>query len=385
MENLSATYSSLMRFFEYQLIATTSLSITLGNVLLGLLTLVIGWRVIKFLIRRLNNRVLQSRINDDSTRTWFNSFLSFISLIVLMVFTLRIIGIPFSIFGKMWTFTLFTVQDNVITIGNIVFGLILLYPGFRFSVYLSREFNSIFLSQLKLDVASKKTIETVVRYLLLVIVVLFVLTIVGIPLNAFTLIGGAAAIGIGLGSQNLVNNFLSGLVLMTERPLKVNDIVEVEGRRGTVEHIGGRSTRIKTFDNVRMVIPNSKLLENTVINWSLIDNFLRREITIGVAYGSPVDQVRDLLLQALVDNKDIEAGPEPLILFTDFGDNALIFRLLFWVKMTSEINPIVVESDVRFEMNRLLSEAGIEISFPQRDVHLDTLKPLEIKLTDQRK
>ena len=222
--------------------------------------------------------------------------------------------------------------------------------------------------------------ETIFQYVLVVFVALFVLSIIGIPLTAFTFIGGAFAIGIGLGSQNLVNNFLSGLVLMMERPLKVGDIVELENRRGTVEHIGGRSTRIKTFENFRMVTPNSKLLENTVVNWSLVDNYLRREVSVGVAYGSPVKKVRDLILTAVFNHDNIEKEPKPMVVFSDFGDSALIFRVFFWIQIKDTVNPLSIESDVRFKIDELFREAAITIAFPQHDIHIDNLSPVEVKL-----
>ncbi|MCK4447037.1 MAG: mechanosensitive ion channel, partial [Candidatus Marinimicrobia bacterium] len=264
-------------------------------------------------------------------------------------------------------------------------GLVLFYIGIRLSRYISGEFQSIFLGRTHLDIATKKSLEAIFRYLLIIIVVLFVLTIVGIPLTAFTVIGGAFAIGIGLGSQHLVNNFLSGLVLMIERPLKVGDIVEMENEGGVVEHIGGRSTRIKTFKNLRMVVPNSKLLENTVINWSLIDNYLRREINVGVIYGSPVKKVSSLIMKAVKEHEKVEKNPEPLVLFTDFGESALIFKVLFWIRIREFVNTLVIESDIRYRIDEFFREAGIIIAFPQQDVHFDSLKPIELKIISENK
>ena len=111
-----------------------------------------------------------------------------------------------------------------------------------------------------------------------------------------------------------------------------------------------------------------------------MDDIIRREVTVGVAYGSPVEKVRDLMLKAVKENKAVEKKPEPLILFYDFGDNALIFKAMFWMKMKKYLHVYMVESDLRFAINRLFNEAGIVVAFPQRDIHLDTLKPLEIKM-----
>ena len=380
MKDLTATFEKIRSILDFPILKTDLVNIELGNLLLGLVVFFTAAKLIPVLVRRLLSIGLFNKIRDKETNQWLRRFTSFILMVILTVSSLTIIGFPFRLFGSFWHFTLFTVQDNTIELGNILMGLILLYPGIRFSRYLSTEFKTLFLKRLRIDAGTRNTLEALSRYLMVFIVVLFVLTIVGIPLTAFTILGGALAIGVGLGSQNLVNNFLSGLVLMTERPLKVNDIVELENRRGIVEHIGGRSTRIKTFDNVRMVIPNSKLLENTVINWSLIDNYLRREITVGVAYGSPATKVGELLRQVVANHNRVEQKPEPVILFDKFGDDALIFKILFWVQINDTINPFVIESDIRYAIYEILEENQITIAYPQRDVHLDSVTPIEVSV-----
>jgi small-conductance mechanosensitive channel len=214
-----------------------------------------------------------------------------------------------------------------------------------------------------------------------------VLNYVRIPLTFFTHIGGALAIGVGFGSQNIVNNFLSGLILMMERPIKIGDIVEVENVRGTVEWVGARSTRIKTFDNLRLVVPNSTLLQNKVINWSLSDDIVRREILVGVQYGSPVRKVESLLQQAASEHSVVEKYPKPIVLFDDFGDNALTFMVLIWIRMSrtgmAHLYISQVESDIRFRIDELFRQNDIVIAFPQRDVHIDTLKPLEVRVKQE--
>jgi len=380
MKDLTATIEKIRSILDFPILKTDLLNIELGNLLLGLVVFFTAAKLIPTLVRRLMSFGLFSKIRDQETNQWLRRFTSFIFMVILTVSSLTIIGFPFRLFGSFWHFTLFTVQDNTIELGNILMGLILLYPGIRFSRYLSTEFKTLFLKRLRIDAGTRNTLEALSRYLMVFIVVLFVLTIVGIPLTAFTILGGALAIGVGLGSQNLVNNFLSGLVLMTEKPLKVNDIVELENRRGIVEHIGGRSTRIKTFDNVRMVIPNSKLLENTVINWSLIDNYLRREISVGVSYGSPATKVGELLRQVVANHNQVEKKPEPVILFDKFGDDALIFKILFWVQINDTINPFVIESDIRYGIYDILEKEQITIAYPQRDVHLDSIKPIEVSV-----
>jgi small-conductance mechanosensitive channel len=171
---------------------------------------------------------------------------------------------------------------------------------------------------------------------------------------------------------------------MLERPIKIGDIVEVEQVSGTVEWVGARSTRIKTFDNLRLVVPNSAILQNKIINWSLTDDIVRRTVTVGVMYGSPVRKVEQLLLQAADEQRLVERYPEPQVFFEDFGDSALIFELLIWVSLVrtgkSQSSIRRVESEIRFRVDELFRQEGIIIAYPQRDLHIDSLKPIEVRL-----
>ena len=378
-------FKTVIPVWNFPLIQNKIINVHLGPLFLAIIVIFLGRRIARFSAEKTNQYILERFIKDKKTRNWLESTITYLFLILVLVTAFLIMGFSTTVFVKIWKLNLFSVKDNNIALGNIIFGLILLILGMGLTKYLSRQIVLLIPRRFRNDISVKKSLETIFRYLLVAFVFLFALSVVGIPLTAFTVIGGALALGIGLGSQNLVNNFLSGLVLMMERPLKVGDIVEMENRRGTVEHIGGRSTRIKTFENYRMVIPNSKLLENSVVNWSLVDNFLRREVIVGVAYGSPVQKVHDLIIQAVTDNKNVEKDPKPFVLFTDFGDSALIFRALFWVQLTDTVNPLIIESDIRFRIDELFRNAGVTIAFPQRDIHIDTLRPMEIRLVNPGK
>lgn len=283
-----------------------------------------------------------------------------------------------------WQYEITSVEDHPITVGKIINALVLLLAGFLLANFLTVRMGNLLIQRFSINVSAAFAFQQVAYYLLLILVAIFVLNLVRIPLTFFTLIGGALAIGVGFGSQNIVNNFLSGLILMMERPIKIGDIVEVEGVQGTVEWVGARSTRIKTFGNLRLVVPNSILLQNKVINWSLTDDIVRREIVVGVIYGSPVRTVERLLKQAAEEHNLVEHYPQPLVIFGDFGDNALIFTLIIWISLNrtgrAQTNIRLVESDIRFRIDELFRENQLVIAFPQRDVHLDTLKPLEVRI-----
>ena len=288
---------------------------------------------------------------------------------------------------NVWGYEVTTVEDHPITVGKMIIALVLLVAGFILSKRLSLQIGKQLIKRFSMDQAAAFAFQQVLYYVLLVLLVLFVLSLVRIPLTFFTVLGGALAIGVGFGSQNIVNNFLSGLILMMERPIKIGDIVEVENIQGTVEWLGARSTIIKTFGNLRLVVPNSTLLQNKVINWSLTDDIVRREIVVGVIYGSPVRTVESLLKQAASEHPLVEGYPQPLVLFEDFGDNSLIFSLIIWTNMArtgrAQLSIRQVESDIRFRIDELFRENQLVIAFPQRDVHLDTLKPLEIRVKQE--
>ncbi len=211
----------------------------------------------------------------------------------------------------------------------------------------------------------------VVYILALTLLVFTVLDLLNLPLTAFAFVSGAVAIGVGFGAQNIINNFISGWILMWERPIRIGDFLEIGTDRGTVESINTRSTRIRRVDGVHMLIPNSALLENTVVNWTLVDRLARCQVRVGVAYGSPVKQVAELFMQAVVDQPEVLSDPKPTVIFEDFGDNALIFDAFFWVNATVERDLRVIRSNTRFRLEELLRENDIVVAFPQRDVHLD--------------
>ncbi len=197
------------------------------------------------------------------------------------------------------------------------------------------------------------------------------LDVLNLPLGAFAFVSGAIAIGVGFGAQNIINNFISGWILMWERPIRIGDFLELGGDRGEVEAIHSRYTRIKRVDGVRMLVPNSTLLESTVVNWTVIDKDVRASVVVGVRYGSPVELVRELMQRVVDEHPQILQEPEPHVLFMDFGDNALIFEVFFWVRAERNFNVRKARSDVRFAIDKIFSEHGIVIAFPQRDVHID--------------
>ncbi len=205
----------------------------------------------------------------------------------------------------------------------------------------------------------------------LIVVFITTLDLLRIPLTAFAFVSGAVAIGVGFGAQNIINNFISGWILMWERPIRIGDYIELGDTQGTVEKINTRSTRIRRVDGVHMLVPNSRLLEDTVVNWTLVDKLLRSIVRVGVAYGSDVRKVEQVLQEVVEAHEFILKDPGPEIIFEDFGDSALVFDVYFWVQSGGDKSARQIRSEIRFEIDRLFAENDIVIAFPQRDVHID--------------
>ena len=295
-------------------------------------------------------------------------------------FTDIVKGIALSIDKKL-DFELYVIDDQSITIKKILLALLILSVGLFLANLFSRFVSNRLLAMTQLDESAKAAIHKVSFLILTIILVLFALNTVNIPLTILTLLGGAVAIGVGFGSQNLINNFISGFIIMFERPIKIDDVIEVDNIIGRVEHIGTRCTHIRTQANLNILVPNSTFLENNIINWTLSDDVVRCDVSVGVAYGSSARDTAKALERAVEEHDLILKKPEPIIVFKDFGDNALIFEVFFWIRIGNKrMLKTITESNVRFLIEKHLREAGIVVAFPQRDVHLDTTKPIEMRI-----
>lgn len=284
--------------------------------------------------------------------------------------------------ASVWGYVITTADGKPITVGKVVAALLLILVGFLVSKLLSRRLGHSILPRFGLTRGAAVAFETLAFYGLFAVFFLWALQLVEIPLTVFTVVGGVLAIGIGFGSQNIMNNFISGLIILAEHPIKVGDLIDVDGVFGQVERIGPRSSRIRAGDNTHVIVPNSAFLEKNVLNWTVSDHVIRTAVDVGVAYGSPVEEVAEGLRRAIAEEPDALEHPEPEILFMDFGDNALAFRAYFWVNVARPLDRHRVQSSLRFRIDRIFGEAGIVIAFPQRDVHLDSTSPLAVKLVN---
>lgn len=263
-----------------------------------------------------------------------------------------------------------TIGEQPITMGNIVIIPTVLILGFWVTKLLGK-FIANRLAKRNVDPNVIHMLKRLFYVLAIVILAITTLDLINVPITAFAFLSGAVAIGFGFGAQNIINNFISGWILMWEKPIRIGDFLEVESAKGVVEEINTRSTKIRRVDGVHLLIPNSKLLENTVVNWTLVDRLVRTSVTVGVAYGSNAQQVADLIMQATVQQTEVLTNPKPVVSFEDFGDNALVFDVNFWIQSSVEGGLRVARSNVRFAIDKLFTEHNIVISFPQRDIHID--------------
>ena len=297
---------------------------------------------------------------------------------------------------RVWNFELFAVEDTIevggqkitssrgVTIGKSVGALLLFVIGYWLAVRVARYLERLLISRFAMEPAQARTVRRWALALWAFVLLALTLNLARIPLTVFAFLGGALAIGVGFGTQTIIRNFISGLIVLMERQVKVGDIVDVDGVTGTVTEVNLRSSTLLGFDGVEAIIPNSNLLENKVTNWTHTDNRVRRAVKVGVAYGSPVRKVAELLLECVQRHGLVLKDPEPRVLFEEFGDSALVFAMYFWLEMRPGVNSAVVMSDLRFMVHKSLDEAGIAIPFPQRDLHLDAGRPLQVELTRSR-
>lgn len=283
-------------------------------------------------------------------------------------------------FRHVWDMRLFEIDGTEVLVSTLVIALVVLVFGLIAAKMIARAIGKRVLPRLKLEPGPASAIQSILYYLLVAVVVMLAMQMAAVPLTVFTIFGGALALGIGFGSQNIVNNFISGLILLIERPVAVGQLVEVDGLTGVVQKIGARSTVLTGYKGTDYIVPNSKLLESSVTNWNFSNHMVRSEVEVGVAYGSDTARVKELLLEAAKQVDEVFPDPAPAVLFNSFGDSALLFELNFWTRPDSVLERLETESELRFVIDRLFREAGICIAFPQQDVHLDTTRPLEVRL-----
>ncbi|MGE3467994.1 MAG: mechanosensitive ion channel family protein, partial [Pyrinomonadaceae bacterium] len=287
------------------------------------------------------------------------------ALVALTLFSLR--DLVFSFLSDALSAEL-NIGSIKLTLGHIVVFILAIW----FAVLISR-FLRFFLEEdiyprVNLGTGVSYAISTMVHYLVLTLGLLIAVAALGFELSQFAIVAGAVGIGIGFGLQNIINNFVSGIILLFERPVKVGDTVQIGSQIGTLSQIGLRASVLRKVDGSDVIVPNSQLISEEVVNWTMSDEKRRLDIPVGVAYGTEPERVLSLLQSVANANGEILADPPPRALFLAFGESSLDFELRAWTENSDEW--VTIRSQLVVAVSNALTEAGIEIPFPQRDLHV---------------
>lgn len=360
------------------------LDFEIGDTGIGVVTIAVllGIALGTYLLGRLVRRLLERRLArlDTEARFSIERMAEVVIWVGGLLLALGWVSFELESIENLASYPLFEFRGYRITPQTIViFVLVLLLTWYASRLAARVGHFSIFQ---RLDPGPRYTVVRLIQYSVWVVGVLLALNIVNIDLTALAVVAGALGLGIGFGLQNVVANFVAGLVLLFERPIRVSDFVTTENVEGRVQEIRFRSTVIVTNDNISIIVPNSELTSRTLVNWSHLDSKVRVHIPVGVAYGSDVQLVTKALLEVADESELVLKDPEPTVWFREFGDSSLNFELLAWTE-----NPVrhkFLRSRLNYAIDAAFRRYGVKIPFPQRDLHVRTAKGLEELLEKQR-
>lgn len=283
---------------------------------------------------------------------------------------------------RVWQQPLFTLGDTPFRVSQLLALLLAVSLILVIERLVRRSVLSRVLARTSLQPSLQYAIARMLGYVFVTLGIFVALQTAGINLTSLTVFAGAIGVGVGFGLQNIVSNFISGLIILAERPIAIGDFVEVGGVGGRVREINLRSTTVVTNDNIDIIVPNSEFITSTVTNYSHGEPRVRVRLPVGIAYGSDVDAFRRAMLEVAAASPIVLAQPPPDVFFVGFGDSALEFEVAVWAGDTS-YQPLRLRSALYYAIEAKLREAGIEIPFPQRDLHVRTqTRPLEVTLLD---
>jgi small-conductance mechanosensitive channel len=294
---------------------------------------------------------------------------------------------------ELWNFELFAIDDSFetadgrklavsrsVTIGKTFGAALIVLIGYWLSRFVVRRIERKAVAAGRATPQAAALVRKWILFAVAAILGLVALVSASIPLTAFAFLGGALAIAAGFGLQTLLKNLVSGVMLLIERPLRLGDLVEVDGIRGRITEIGIRASTIRGADGIESMIPNSRFLEGNMTNWTYSSLQARQTIAIGVAYGSPLRKVAELLADVLQRHGLVLKDPAPQVYLDEYADSAINFSLTYWVEMSEVGDVRRIKSDLLHMIDRAFEDAGISIPFPQRDVRLSTAQPVPVQI-----
>jgi small-conductance mechanosensitive channel len=291
-----------------------------------------------------------------------------------------------------WNTEIFTLNDSVfvngqlvqrpssVTLGMLSIALGILIAGGLASATFSRWLRSRLSERFSLDATTGAIVQKFTHILLLGIICLIALALVKIPLTIFALLGGGAAIAVGFGAQQLVNNLISGIILLFERPIRIGDVIEVESFSGLVTAIGTRCCQLRRIDGVEILIPNSVILQNTVVNWTLSNRHARQDFRVGIAHGAPLQKAIRIVQDIVTTHGEVLKDRCVEVFLQDFQRDSLILCVFYWIDKTNPRTANAVPGEIRLAIYEAFQAEGILLALPQREVHLDTATPLSIQI-----
>jgi len=349
--------------------------IILSLVILGLMNIVYRWSAA--VITYLCCREVDKEEVKPSTQSPVFAFLKLLSWMGAMGFAIYTIfsiwdmeNVRMLVLGQVIQHSFFKIGQVDLSLMLILKISVIIWSLNFFSHFINKFLNKNVYPRARLDEGAQYTISIFVKYFLIFLGGVTGLKILGFEIGTLNVLAGTIGIGIGIGLQEIAKNFISGLILLIERPVKIGDYVEIEGLPGRVDAIKARGTVVTTFDNISVVVPNSDFITKQVVNWTYNDKITRCCLSVGVTYGSDVDLVKKSLLEVAGKHSKIIRKPPPYVLFAEFGDNALLFKLYVWTEDSA--NRLLLISDLHFMVEKMFRERGLVIAFPQRDIHLKT-------------
>ncbi len=261
--------------------------------------------------------------------------------------------------------------NSTLTAGSVLYFIIGIVLVFWLASRLRKILVNHVLIRYTPEIGVRQAIGSIVRYIFIFLGLLIIFQTAGIDLSALTVLAGALGIGIGFGLQHITNNFVSGIIILLERPIKVGDRIAIDNTHGRVIKISARATTIQTNDNVSIIVPNSEFMQSRVINWSHHDLKIRFRIPVSVAYGSDIDLVQRLLVEVGLEDPNVLKDPSPAIRLKEFGDNGIHMELLVWTNTLMHRRGKFI-SDLNLGIIKKFEKHGVQIPFPQRDVYIKT-------------
>lgn len=314
--------------------------------------------------------ILKKNIKEKKTRLLVDTIVNWLTLFILIVYLFTYFSKKSFIYQTLFVFG--ETKITIILILTVLFSFIL---AVKFSKAVREFILPIIYDRYGLNTGLRASFDTFFNYFIVSLSVIIALSSIGFKLNSLTVLASVLGVGIGFGLRNVTSNFISGLIILFERPIRVGDRIIIDNKIADIEEIKIRATIVRTRVNERMIIPNSYFLEEKFVNRSYVDRRLRIPVEVEVAYGSDVELVREILFQSVYELKkevwpNIVEKPDPRVFFENFGESGLKFSIWFWIDSQSDEREFRIPSDLRFKIIKKFAENNITIPFPQRDIHI---------------